>query len=52
MKLKTKNSSFHNDYVHYYTKILCTMGPAIASKQKIIELVQAGANAFRLNMSH
>jgi len=52
MKLKTKNSSFHNDYVHYYTKILCTMGPAIASKPKIIELVQAGANAFRLNMSH
>ncbi|HCN04975.1 MAG TPA: pyruvate kinase, partial [Bacteroidetes bacterium] len=28
------------------------MGPAIASVDKIVALVKAGANAFRLNMSH
>ncbi|MFZ9870123.1 MAG: pyruvate kinase [Candidatus Kapaibacteriota bacterium] len=33
-------------------KILCTMGPAIASATKVANLVRAGANAFRLNMSH
>lgn len=33
-------------------RILCTMGPAIASREKVTALVKAGANAFRLNMSH
>lgn len=33
-------------------KILCTMGPAVASTDKVVALVKAGANAFRLNMSH
>ncbi len=36
----------------YKTKILCTMGPAIGSEEKIIQLIHAGASAFRLNMSH
>jgi pyruvate kinase len=34
------------------TKILCTFGPAIASKEKVEQLIEAGATAFRLNMSH
>jgi len=34
------------------TKILCTVGPAISSVEKIVEIIRAGANAFRLNMSH
>ncbi len=34
------------------TKILCTFGPAINSKDKIKLLLKAGASAFRLNMSH
>jgi pyruvate kinase len=34
------------------TKILCTFGPAIASKEKVKQLLEAGATAFRLNMSH
>ncbi|NQW31038.1 MAG: pyruvate kinase [Ignavibacteria bacterium] len=33
-------------------KILCTMGPAVASVDKIIGMINAGASAFRLNMSH
>ena len=33
-------------------KILCTMGPAVASTTKVVNMVRAGANAFRLNMSH
>jgi pyruvate kinase len=35
-----------------FTKILATVGPAVDSKEKIMELVKAGANAFRLNFSH
>jgi pyruvate kinase len=34
------------------TKILCTFGPAIASEERVEELINAGASAFRLNMSH
>lgn len=34
------------------TKILATLGPACASRGKITELVRAGADAFRINMSH
>lgn len=41
-----------NAFLHQKAKILCTMGPAIASADKIVSLVKAGANAFRLNMSH
>jgi pyruvate kinase len=39
---------------HYKAKakILCTMGPAVASAAKVVNMVRAGANAFRLNMSH
>lgn len=42
----------HHPSLHQKAKILCTMGPAIASEEKIVALIQAGANAFRLNMSH
>jgi pyruvate kinase len=55
-KEKTMNSNpvmySKAEFLQHNTKILCTMGPAIASEEKIIQLVQAGANAFRLNMSH
>lgn len=34
------------------TKILCTVGPAIGTEDKLIAAISAGANAFRLNMSH
>ncbi|MDA1260718.1 MAG: pyruvate kinase, partial [Planctomycetota bacterium] len=34
------------------TKILATLGPASASRARIEDLVRAGADAFRLNMSH
>ena len=35
-----------------FTKILATVGPAVDSKEQIMKLVEAGANAFRLNFSH
>ncbi|MCP4354703.1 MAG: pyruvate kinase [Proteobacteria bacterium] len=35
-----------------FTKILVTTGPAIDSEDKIIEMINAGADAFRLNFSH
>jgi pyruvate kinase len=34
------------------TKIICTLGPATESAEMLSKLVQAGANIFRLNMSH
>jgi pyruvate kinase len=33
-------------------RIVCTLGPATASLERIIELVEAGMNVARLNMSH
>ena len=34
------------------TKILATLGPASSTKEKITELFHAGADMFRINMSH
>lgn len=34
------------------TKIVCTLGPAVASKDGILRLVQEGMDIARLNMSH
>jgi pyruvate kinase len=34
------------------TKIICTLGPATTSEESIAALMDAGANVFRLNMSH
>ncbi len=34
------------------TKIICTLGPATQSPEILQQLILAGANVFRLNMSH
>jgi pyruvate kinase len=34
------------------TKIICTLGPATDSPEMLAALIAAGANVFRLNMSH
>ncbi len=34
------------------TKIVCTLGPAVDSEDKIKELIAAGMNVARLNCSH
>src|SRR5689334_20498101 len=34
------------------TKIVCTIGPATSSRERIEELVQAGMDVARLNLSH
>lgn len=33
-------------------KIVCTLGPATDTLEKVTQLVEAGADVFRLNMSH
>ncbi len=40
-----------NKYVKK-TKIIATLGPAISTKEIMIELVQAGVDVFRINFSH
>ena len=34
------------------TKIICTLGPATSSIEKIVEIVNAGMNIARINFSH
>src|ERR1051325_1440218 len=34
------------------TKIVCTIGPATSSEEKLTELLRAGMNVMRLNFSH
>jgi pyruvate kinase len=34
------------------TKIICTLGPATESTEVIRQMIEAGTNVFRLNMSH
>lgn len=34
------------------TKIICTMGPAVGTYEKILQLIDAGMNVARINFSH
>lgn len=37
---------------HSRTKIVATVGPACSSREQLAELIEAGADVFRLNMAH
>lgn len=40
------------DHIAHRTKIVATVGPACDTYDKLLELVKAGVNVFRLNFSH
>jgi len=46
------NNQAGQEHAIHRTKIVATVGPACDTYEKLLELVKAGVNVFRLNFSH
>ncbi len=49
---KQMNKEVALSHSNHRTKIVATVGPSCDTYEKLLELVQAGVNVFRLNFSH
>ena len=52
MSFLPEGESWPIQHTNHRTKIVATVGPACDSYEKLLELVRAGVNVFRLNFSH
>ena len=49
---KQMNKEAGIEHTYHRVKIVATVGPACDTYEKLLELVKAGVNVFRLNFSH
>ena len=51
-RIDLSNITGPTDSSNRKTKIICTLGPSCGTKEKLVEMLNAGMDVARLNFSH